>query len=211
MDVVVIGAGGHGRVVLDILLSAGAHRIVGILDANPALTGTQVSGVDVLGSINLLAKLRQQHPRLRGGIVAIGDNRARQGYRRELQAVGLEPINAIHPSAIVSPRATLGQNVVVCAGAIVCTEATIGDDVILNTGCRIDHECVIGEAVHIAPAVSLAGRVQVGAEAFIGIGATVIQCRTIGSGAMVAAGAVVTRDVAAGERVAGVPARTMRG
>lgn len=208
MDVVIIGAGGHGRVVLDLLLTAGEHRIVGLLDADPALQGTSVYGVEVLGSANLLSKLRQQ--RVRAAIVAIGDNRIRRTYRQEVDAAGLELINAIHPSAVLSPRATLGRNVVLCAGAIVCTDATIGDSVILNTGCRVDHECVIGEGAHIAPGAVLAGRVQVGPDAFVGLGSKVIQCRSIGAGATVGAGAVVIRDVPAGARVAGVPAKPMR-
>ena len=209
MDLVLIGAGGHARVVLDILLVRNEHRIVGALDADPALVGTKIHGVEVLGPIQLLEKLRrQQHAR--GAIVAIGDNRVRRGYLRELDMAGLEAVNAIHPWSSVSPRATLGRNVVICAGAIVCIGAQIGDSTILNTGCRVDHECVVGEAAHLAPNATLAGRVTVGAEAFIGMGANVIQCRSIGDGAMIAAGAVVTRDVAAGARVAGVPARLMR-
>lgn len=209
MDVIVIGAGGHGRVVLDILLLTQTHRVVGILDADPGLIGTRIYDIEVLGPVQLLDKLRRGG--LRGAIVAIGDNRARRGYRREIELAGLDAISAIHPSAIVSPRATLGRNLCICAGAIVAPDAAIGDSVILNTGSRVDHECVVGEAAHIAPSATLAGRVNVGAEAFVGMDASVIQCRTIGEGALVAAGAVVTRDVAAGERVAGVPARTMRG
>jgi UDP-perosamine 4-acetyltransferase len=208
MDVVVIGAGGHGRVVLDVLLTSGAHRVAGILDADPALHGSNIYGIPVLGPANLLSKLRQQ--RVRGAIVAIGDNRVRRKYRAEVDAAGIDLINAIHPSAIVSPRATLGRNIVVCAAAVVCTDATIGDSVILNTGCRVDHECVIGEGAHIAPGAVLAGRVQVGPDAFVGLGSLIIQCRSVGTGAIIGAGAVVIRDVPDGTRVVGVPARPMR-
>lgn len=207
MDVVVIGAGGHGRVVLDLLLTSGQHRVVGILDADPALAGTRIYGIEVLGPVNLLPKLRQQ--RLRGAVVAIGDNRVRRKYRTEIDAAGLDAINAVHPSACLSPRAILGRNIVVCAGAIVCTDVTIGDSVILNTGCRIDHECTIREGAHIAPGAILAGRVDVGLDAFIGLGSRVIQCRSVGANAVVGAGAVVIRDVPAGARVVGVPARPM--
>lgn len=208
MDIVVIGAGGHGRVVLDILLCAGQHRVVGILDADPALQGTSLYGISVLGPANLLPKLRQQ--KVRGAVVAIGDNRIRRKYLAEIDAAGMDAVNAIHPSAIVSPRATLGRNVVICAGAIVCTDATIADSVILNTGSRVDHECVIQEGAHLAPGAVLAGRVQVGPDAFIGLNASVIQCRSIGASAVVGAGAVVIRDVPADARVVGVPSRPIR-
>lgn len=207
MEVVVIGAGGHGRVVLDILLSSGQHRVVGILDADPGLIGTQLYGIEVLGPVNLLSKLRQQ--RVRGAVVAIGDNRVRRKYRAEIDAAGLDAINAIHPSSVISPRAILGRNVVVCAGAVVCTDATIGDSVIINTGACVDHECLVGEGAHIAPGAVLAGRVQIGPDAFIGLGSKIIQCRTVGAAAVVGAGAVVIRDVPEGARMVGVPARQL--
>lgn len=207
MDVVILGAGGHGKVVLDILRAQRQHHVVGFLDADPALSGTKVGGIEVLGAVNLLARLKPQ--RVRGAIVAIGDNRTRRRYADEVLACGLELISAVHPSAVVASGATLDAGVVVAAGAVVGVEARIGRDAVINTGALVDHECVIGPASHICPGVALAGRVEVGAEAFIGIGARVIQCVKIGAGAMVAGGAVVIRDVPDGARVAGVPARAM--
>jgi UDP-perosamine 4-acetyltransferase len=207
MDVVILGAGGHGKVVLDILRAQRQHHVVGFLDADPALSGTRVGGVEVLGAVNLLTRLKQQ--RVRGAIVAIGDNRTRRRYADEVLDCGLELISAVHPSAVVASGATLDAGAVVAAGAVVGVEARIGRDAIINTGALVDHECVIGPASHICPGVALAGRVEVGAEAFVGIGARVIQCVKIGAGAMVAGGAVVIRDVPDGVRVAGVPARAM--
>lgn len=205
MDIVLIGAGGHGRVVLDILRHSRSNNIVGFLDADPTLTGTSIDGVDVLGPVNLLPKLKRE--KVRGAIVSIGDNRTRRTYAGEVEAAGLELITAFHPKATMAPGVDLGRNVVVCAGAIICPGARVADHVILNTACVIDHECSIGPAVHVCPGALLAGRVTVGAEAFIGIGATVIQCLKIGAGATVGAGAVVIRDVEDGAKVVGVPAR----
>lgn len=208
MDVVIIGAGGHGRVVRDILRAAGRDRVVGFLDADPGLIGQTIADVPVLGPGNLLGRLRSERG-VRGAIVAIGDNRVRRRYLDEIVAAGLEPISALHPSAILSPNVKVGRNVVICAGAIVATDSTIGDSVIVNTGAQVDHECAISAGVHLAPASALAGRVNVGGDAFVGLGARVIQCLTIGEGAVVGAGAVVIRDVPAGARVVGVPARAL--
>jgi sugar O-acyltransferase (sialic acid O-acetyltransferase NeuD family) len=208
MELVIIGAGGHGKVVLDILRAAGQHEPVAFLDADPALAGTEVFGVPVLGAINLLPKLRQQ--KVRHAIVAIGDNRARLQYAGLLRGQGFELASAVHPTAFVSPTAKLGVNVVVAPQAAVITDTRIGDSAIINTGAAVDHECDVAEGVHIGPGARLAGRVRVGAGAFVGLGASVIQCLTIGQYAMVGAGAVVTADVPDFATVVGVPARVIR-
>lgn len=208
MDVVIIGAGGHGKVVLDILRAMDQHRISGFLDADTNLIGTEVGGVKVLGPINLLLKLRQQ--KIRGAIVAIGDNRVRASYARLVQEAKLDLINVIHPAATVSPSAVLGKNLVIAAGAVISTEAKIADSVIANTGCVIDHECEIGEASHICPGVLLAGRVRVGTQAFIGLGARILPCLAVGDHAVVGAGATVLEDVASGTTVVGTPARLIK-
>jgi len=210
MDIVIIGAGGHGRVVLEILRAAGVHRVIGFIDADPLLVGTRILGVDVLGPINLLSRLKQQK-KIKGAIVGVGDNRARQELGRVVIQAGLECVSAIHPKACVAPSATVGAGAVVCAGAVVGTEARVSDLVIVNTGAVVDHECEIGEAAHICPTAALAGRVKVGAGAFIGLGAKVIQCLTIGDHATVGAGAVVIRDVGPNVTVVGAPARVLSG
>jgi sugar O-acyltransferase (sialic acid O-acetyltransferase NeuD family) len=207
MDVIIIGAGGHGKVVLDILREAGEHRPIGFLDADASLVGTQIGGLPVLGPVNQVHKLKQQH-KAAGAIIAIGDNRVRASYASLVQEQGLELINAIHPRATVSRSATIGRNVVICAHAVVCAEAKVGDSCIINTGAIVDHECEIEPAAHICPGVALAGRVRVGKQAFVGTGARVIPCLRIGDNATIGAGAVVIRDVPARITVVGVPART---
>jgi UDP-perosamine 4-acetyltransferase len=209
MDTVIIGAGGHGKVVLDILRAAGVHRPVGFVDADLSLAGTTVGGLPVFGPANQLAKLRQQH-RVKAVVVAIGDNTVRRSYAARATEHGLELVNAIHPSAVVSPTAVVGQNVVIAAGAVICAEAKLADSVIVNTSAVVDHECVVGEAVHICPMASLAGRVTVEAEAFVGMGARVIQCLTVGRRAIIGAGAVVLVDVPEYATVVGVPARVVK-
>ncbi len=208
MPVAIVGAGGHGRVVLDILVRARRYEVVGFLDSNPALHGRRMDGKPVLGDLSALADLRSQG--VRGAVVAIGDNGVRRAFAEQIEEMGVELINAIHPSANLAHNVTLGRNVVICAGALVCAHCQLGDSVILNTGCIVDHESMIGTAAHICPGARLAGRVTVEAGAFIGIGATVLQSLRIGYEAIVGGGAVVIRDVEPMTTVVGVPARILR-
>lgn len=204
---VIVGAGGHGRVVLDILLSVRQYRVIGFLDSNPALHGRHMDGFPVLGDLSALADLRSQG--LGGAIVAIGDNAARRAFAERIEQAGVELINAIHPTAHLAHNVRMGRNVVVAAGALVSAHCQIGDSVILNTGCIVDHESMIGTAVHVCPGARLAGRVTVESGAFIGIGATVLQCLRIGCEAVIGGGAVVIRDVEPMTTVVGVPARVV--
>jgi len=172
MDVLIIGAGGHGKVVLDVVQAQALHRCVGFIDANPALAGQHVGDVQVLGQANLLPRLKSQ--KLGAAIVAIGDWRTRLRYARLLADQGFALVNAIHPSAVVAKSARLGQNIVVAAGAIIGPEADIADSCIVNHAAVVDHECQIGAGVHVCPAAALAGRVQVGEGAFLGLGCRII-------------------------------------
>lgn len=203
------GAGGHGRVVLDILNQAGSHKIIGFLDSDPELVGRRIDGVKVLGRLDDIDRIRGETG-VECGIVSIGDNGTRRSFADRLEAAGVELINAIHPSANLARNVTLGRNIVIAAGVVVCAHCQIGDSVILNTGCIVDHESLIGTATHVCPGAKLAGRVTVEAGGFVGIGATIIQSVRIGYESIVGAGAVVIGDVAPMSTVVGVPARVIR-
>src|SRR2546423_3656733 len=121
MNVVIIGAGGHGRVVLDVLRAVGKFHILGFIDADTGKSGGEVMGLPILGPIHLLQKLRKQD--VRGAIVAIGDNRIRRTYADQVVESGLELISAIHPSAVISPTAKLGSNILVAPRGVHRTPA----------------------------------------------------------------------------------------
>ena len=207
---VILGCGGHGRVVLDVLMNAGGVEVVGFLDSNPRTHGHRIDGIEVLGHPDDLPTV---HERLgvECGIVAVGDNGVRRAFADRLEATGLELINAIHPSDNLARNVSLGSNILIAAGALVSAHCQIGDSVILNTGCIVDHESLIGTATHICPGARLAGRVTVESGAFVGIGATIIQGIRVGYEAVVGAGAVVIEDVAPMSTVVGVPARPIKG
>jgi sugar O-acyltransferase (sialic acid O-acetyltransferase NeuD family) len=207
-NVLVIGAGGHGLVVADILLrahDAGVElRPVGFLDDDKALVGSTVLGLPVLGAG---AQSREHdHDAV---IVAIGDNMVRKRAYEEATSRGERLATAVHPRAVVAPDVRLGDGVMVCAGVVVNPGTIIGENVILNTGCSVDHHNNIGAHAHIAPGVRLGGAVSVGEGALVGIGAVVAPGLSLGEGCTVGAGAVVLRNVPPGITVVGNPAREL--
>jgi UDP-perosamine 4-acetyltransferase len=210
MRIVGIGAGGHAKVLIDILRLQGQTEIVGLTDRNQQLWGTRVSGVPVLGDDNVLMTLL---PDVRGvfiGLGGAGDNSPRRHLYEHAIALGFEIVAAVHPKAIIANDSVLGRGTVVMAGAIVNSGARIGDNVIINTGAIVEHDCEIGNHAHIATGARLAGGVRVGEGAHVGVGASVRQGITLGETAVVGAGAAVVDDVPAGVTVVGVPARPMR-
>jgi sugar O-acyltransferase (sialic acid O-acetyltransferase NeuD family) len=207
MRIVIVGAGGHGQVVADIIREATRHgaaeRLLGYADDGRGACGTLRAGVPVLGRIAALPTM--PHDAI---VVAIGDNRTRARLSLELDP-GETFATVRHPSAIVCADVRLGPGSMLCAGVIVNTGTTVGRGVILNTGCTVDHHTTIGDFVHIAPGVHMGGEVRVGDGAFVGIGSVVLPGMTIGEGSVVGAGAVVTRDVPPGSTVVGCPARVL--
>lgn len=206
--VFILGAGGHGRVVLDILKQASEHEVVGFLDSCPDLHGEHMDGVQVLGSADMLSALRTEG--IGGAIVAIGDNGTRRAFMDRVDRSGLALINAVHPSSNIASNVSLGRGLVIAAGALVCAHCQIGDGVILNTGCIVDHETMIGTCCHICPGAKLAGRVTVESGALVGLGATIVQRVRIGHDARVGAGAVVLHSVPPMTTVVGMPARPIK-
>jgi UDP-perosamine 4-acetyltransferase len=205
--VVGLGAGGHARALLDILLADPAVTVVGILDPDPALQGARVFGVPVLGGDDRLEEARALGAL--GFFIGLGSIRSTQG-RERLYALalgaGLEPVDILHRRAVLSPFAQHGPGLALLAGAVVNPGARLGADVVVNTGAIVEHDCQVADHVFIATGALLLGGVQVGAGAFLGAGCVVRQGLEVGAGAIVGAGAVVVRNVHADEMVVGNPA-----
>lgn len=205
--VVLVGASGHGKVVIDIFEKEARYRISHLLDDNASLHGTLFFGYRVAGATaSLLDSAQEVRPLV---LVSIGDNAARARVAAWLRANGFEFARAVHPNVCVGRGAAIGAGTVVMAGAVVNSDARIGDNVIINTGATIDHDCVIEDGVHIAPGARLCGGVQVGAGSFIGAGAVLIPGIRVGARSVVGAGSTLLDNVPDNVKTAGSPARIL--
>ena len=209
--VVGLGAGGHAKVVIEILRLMGGYELVGLLDPKRELWGTGILGIRVLGDDDLLPKLYNQGVRHAFiGLGTTGDTRARRRLYEKAHRQGFQIVQAIHPQAVIGPSVEIGHGPTIMAGAVINAAVRLGDNVIVNTGAIIEHDCVIGDHVHIATGARLASTVYVGEGAHIGLSASIRQCIHIGRNAIVGAGAVVVDDVPDSVVVVGVPARILR-
>ncbi len=201
----ILGAGGHGKVVADAALMMGKwDEIVFLDDAWPQKLKN--GHWDICEKISSMEKLRS---RCSYAIVAIGNNQLRLKLQRRLVEAGFEIATIIHPSAQISQFSSIGVGSVVFANAVVNVDAVIGEGVIINTAATIDHDCILSCGVHISPGASLGGGVEVGNFSWIGIGVVVRQLVRIGTDVTVGAGAAVVSDLADGVTAVGVPAHSI--
>lgn len=203
--IILLGAGGHARVLLDTLLQAD-KKVIGIVDQQ-ITKNNKILNIPILGTDDELDKFAPNSIQLVNGIGSIGDTEKRTQIYNKLIKKGYEFANVIHPSITLANEIKLGQGIEIMAGAVIQTGCNIGDNSIINTQASIDHDCIIGSHVHIAPGVVLSGEVEIGDSSHIGTGAVIIQGVKIGANALVGAGAVVLKNVADGKKVVGVPAR----
>jgi UDP-perosamine 4-acetyltransferase len=206
-SVIVIGSGGHAKVVIELIRAEGKYGIIGCTGL--ATGGFVLDDVPVLGTDSVLPTVLARG--VKKAFIAIGDNRLRLLLLAHAVELGFELINAISPHAVISPSAKLGKGIAIMPGAVINACAQILDGVIINTKAGVDHDCYISDGAHIGPGSALAGNVEIGRESFLGIGTCVVPGIRIGSRAIVGAGSVVIRDIPDDVTALGVPARVVSG
>ncbi len=203
--VILLGSGGHAKVLLDILLEQNIE-ILGIAEKDGADLPAELYGVPVIGNDSDVEQYSPDKVGLVNGIGSIGSTVLRHKVYEKFKLQGYSFPQVIHPGAVVSKRAEIGDGVQVMAGAVVNIGTCIRGNSIINTNASVDHDCLIGAHVHIAPGVTLSGGVTVGDGSHIGTGASVVQGIEIGGNVIVGAGAVVVGNIASGKTVYGLPA-----
>ena len=198
----ILGAGGQGKVVLDLALTCEKWDEISFLDGGKI--GEEVLGHSVIGDFREYKMLREKYTH---AIVAVGNNDLRLKLTEELIGMGYEVPTLIHPSAIVSQYSTIGAGTVVMPQAVINISAQVGIACIINTGVIIEHDCHIGDGVHLSPRAVLGGTVSIGDRSWICLGAKVINNMTIGKRVIVGAGAVVIDNIKDEALVIGVPAK----
>ena len=207
--VLVWGAGGHGKVVVDALLAGGEWEVAGILDEDAGKNETEVLGIKVWaiegGVVEMAERLGCERV-----AIAIGDNYVRFAKFQEMRRAGLTAVNVVHPSAHISRFVKMGEGVTILAGATINPGTAVEDNVCVNTAASVDHDNFLGNSCHIFPNATLAGGVRIKEFAYVGSGAVITPNITVEKYSYVGAGAVVLHAVAEGAMVWGVPAK-MRG
>lgn len=207
---VLIGAGGHAKVLIDSLLNGNSGQPVALIDSRDDAWGTEIFGVPIVGGDDMIPQLREQgvtHFTVAFGSLGKIDGRLRAWNL--CLSHGLQPLTVIHPSSVLSRFSEIGRGSHLMPATAINAAVSIGECCIINTGAVVEHDCQIGDFVHIASGAVLAGGVKVGRGAHIGAGASVRQGIVIGEGAVIGAGAAVVKDVDPKLIVGGVPAKVL--
>ncbi|MBF0144441.1 MAG: NeuD/PglB/VioB family sugar acetyltransferase [Magnetococcales bacterium] len=206
-EIVIIGGGGHGKVVIDLIESSTRLRIVGIVD-HAIPQGTKIMGYPVLGSDDELEEIYSQGvTRAAVGVGSVGDNGFRAQALQYAHVLGFTFEKLVHPSAYVSPHAQVGAGCQIMAGSVIQPGSIIGPHTVINTATVIEHDCRIGRNVFTGTAARVCGNVTVGDDGFLGAGCLILQSLQVGPRALVGAGSVVVQNIKDGARVKGVPAK----
>lgn len=207
--ILVIGAGGHARVIIDCLQEAGGWEI-GAVEKSGAGSG-EILGRPVVGADEDLPRLfNEGFQNVVIGVGSVGNTVVRRRIYEDLKRIGFDMPVVIHPRAVVSRHACIGEGTVIFPNAVVNPGAVIGSQCIVNTGAIVEHDCILGNFVHTAPGARLAGTVTLEDDVHVGIGAIVRERITIGARSLIGAGTVVVKDVEPCSVMVGAPARLIR-
>ncbi len=206
---IVIGSGGHAKVLIATARAAG-RSVLFATDSQTSRHGSMIDDVVVAGDDSFILKHSPDEVELVNAIGSASNLSLRYKIGQHWTNAGYRFATLIHPSAIIEGSVQLGSGVQCLAGVVLQTDLVIGNETIINTKASVDHDCIIGNCVHISPGATLCGSITVGDRTHIGAGSTIIQGVRIGSDVLIGAGAVVLKDVANGATVVGVPARPLR-
>lgn len=209
LPVILLGAGGHARVLAEILLAQG-NSLLGATDVHAPTSSSHTTGLVYLGGDTNVFTHDPDSVLLVNGVGSVGPVTARRALYQRFNEAGYRFASVCHATAVISPSARLGEGVQILAAAVVATGAQLGDNVLINTRAVIEHDCTVGDHCHIASGAVVCGGCRIEADVHIGAGATVNQGIRIGTGAVIASGSVVIADVPPHTLVAGVPARHKR-
>jgi sugar O-acyltransferase (sialic acid O-acetyltransferase NeuD family) len=208
-NVLVVGSGGHAKVIIDIIEKQNMFNIVGLIDGFKT-PGSEALGYKILGDESIL--VNPFYENITYGIVAIGDNWVRNKVANKI--IQVKPdfnfITAIHPSANIAKGVIIGDGTVVMAGGIINSDTTIGNHCIINTNSSLDHDNILGNFVTIAPGVVTGGNVIIGSFSSVSLGARVIHKINIGEHSVIGAGSVVVKDIGNQSVWYGIPAKLVR-
>lgn len=199
--VVVYGAGGHGKVVAEVLTASG-YAVMGFLDDDPVAIGTTNLEFPVFAVAEWLASHQEAEVAL-----GIGDNHDRERGALRIKESGGSLITAVHPAAVISGTAKLAEGVVVMAGAVLNAECEIGKGAIVNSGAIVEHDVKVGSYAHLSPNCTTGGGAQIGSYTLVGMGASVLPLKKVGTDCTIGAGAVVVNDIPDNCVAFGVPAK----
>jgi sugar O-acyltransferase (sialic acid O-acetyltransferase NeuD family) len=209
-NILILGGGGHAKVIIDCLLCGSEYLPVAILDSDNSLWGSTLLSVPIAGGDELIsAYLEKNVTHFSLGLGSIDRSEKRTKLYNLAISHGLQPVTITHPSSIISDSAEIGAGCQILARAIINPAAKIDANVIVNTGAIVEHDCQIGSNSHIATGAHLGGGIKIGSNVHIGIGASIRQNIIIGDNVIVGAGATVVKDVPADVTVAGVPAQIL--
>ena len=202
--VVILGAGDFGREVLSFLQLAGDYKVIGFIDSDLSLKRKLINKIPVLGDDCILKDLKNK---VSYAFVAISNSKVREILFKKICELGFEPINIIHPSAVIASNVSIGKGVIVYPNVTINTDVNIGNSVLINSNVSIGHDVEVRDFVNINPGVNIAGRVKIAKMAFLGIGCSILENILVDKKAIIGGGALVKKNVASEATVVGVPAQ----